>query len=140
MISQILSWMPLVSIGLALMPLTSGHAGTCASACGEAPLHFPPGSPVQVELVNFTANPVEVQESAGSQPIPLLPGQTLRLDRWGTTIENTSIVFWDPLGLTLKATLEKPEVDLLRIELSPDHTILGDRSVYLRDDGRLDRF
>jgi hypothetical protein len=47
------------------------------------------------------------------------------------------------LGLSLRANLEKPEADLLRIELMPFYdpkNPLGDRSVYLRDDGQLQIF
>jgi len=96
-----------------------------------------------VEVVNWTANVVEIQESEGSDAIALPPGRTIRFYRLGTTIENSSIVFWDTLGLSLRANLEKPEADLLRIELMPFYdpkNPLGDRSVYLRDDGQLQIF
>ena len=137
-------WMiSLLSTALSLLPLTSMQAGTCTHPCGEAPLQFPPGSYVEVEVVNWTANVVEIQESEGSDAIALPSGRSIRFYRLGTTIENSSIVFWDILGLSLRATLKKPEDDLLRIELMPFYdpeNPLGDRSVYLRDDGQLQVF
>lgn len=133
--------------GLSLLPVTviplhpaPVQAGTCASHCGPAPLQFTPGSYITVEWVNLTANVVEVQESEGSDPIPLAPGRSLQLYRLVTTRENSSLVFWDTLGLALKAQLSKPEPDLLRVELVSSYEPPGDRSLYLRDNGQVDTF
>ena len=115
-------------------------AGTCASQCGPSPLQFEPGERIQVELVNYTANLIEVQEAQGSDAIPLHPGRVIRLERWGTTIVNSSLVFWDTLGLALEAQISKPSDQLLRVEIHPGYHPPGDRSVYLRDDGQVEVF
>ena len=128
---------------LALVPLSLAlpvQAGTCASQCGPAPLNFPPGTTIEVELVNLTPSIVLFQESGGSDPIPLPPGRTLRLPRLTTTIENASVTFWDSLGLAVKATLTKPQADVLRVQLVPDYDPPGEGAIYLRDDGRIDVF
>jgi hypothetical protein len=93
-----------------------------------------------VELVNYTANLIEVQEAQGSDAIPLHPGRVIRLERWGTTIVNSSLVFWDTLGLALEAQISKPSDQLLRVEIHPGYHPPGDRSVYLRDDGQVEVF
>jgi len=128
---------------LAILPLSLAlpvQAGTCASQCGPAPLSFSPGTTIEVELVNLTPSIVLVQESGGSDPIPLPPGRTLRLPRLTTTIENASVTFWDSLGLAVKATLTKPQADMLRVQLVPDYDPPGEGAIYLRDDGRIDLF
>lgn len=116
------------------------QAGTCASQCGPAPLSFEPGSTIEVEMVNLTSSIVLFQEAGGSDPIPLPPGRTLRLPRLTTTIENASLTFWDSLGLAVQANLEKPESDLLRVEILPEYNPPGQGAIYLRDDGRVDIF
>jgi hypothetical protein len=80
------------------------------------------------------------QEAGGSDPIPLPPGRTLRLPRLTTTIENASLTFWDSLGLAVKATLTKPQADVLRVQLLPDYDPPGEGTIYLRDDGRVEVF
>lgn len=118
----------------------AAYAGTCASHCGPPPLQFEPGQLIQVELINLTSNLVQVQEAQGSDSIPLHPGRTIRLNRWGNTTLNSSIVFWDALGLALQTKIIKPQDNLLRIELHPGYHPPGDRSVYIRDDGQIEVF
>jgi hypothetical protein len=93
-----------------------------------------------VELWNGSANIVLVQEAGGSDPIPVAPGQILRLNRLATTVENASVTFWDTSGLAVKASLKKVQGDILEIKLTPDYESPGDGAVYLRDDGRVDVF
>jgi hypothetical protein len=128
---------------LAVLPLFLAlpvQAGTCASQCGPAPLSFTPGSTIEVEVVNLSPSIVLFQEAGGSDPIPLPPGRTLRLPRLTTTIENASLTFWDSLGLAVKATLTKPQADVLRVQLLPDYDPPGEGTIYLRDDGRVEVF
>ena len=128
---------------LAVLPLSlalPGQAGTCASQCGPAPLSFTPGSTIEVEVVNLSPSIVLFQESGGSDPIPLPPGRTLRMPRLTTTIENASLTFWDSLGLPVKATLAKPQDNVLRVQISPDYDPPGEGAIYLRDDGRVEVF
>jgi hypothetical protein len=130
----------LAQLLIPLKTIPEVSAGTCASHCGPAPLQFEPGDYIQVELVNYTPNLIEVQESQGSDAIPLHPGRVIRLNRWGTTVVNSSLVFWDSLGLALHAKVLKPKDNLLRVELYPGYYPPGDRSVYLRDDGQIEVF
>ncbi len=121
----------------ALVPSAPAQAGTCASNCGPKPVRFVPGKPVEVEVVNQTAGLILLEEVQGSDPIPVAPTRSFRLTRRGDTIDNSSVVFWDSLGLPLKAKVTQPKPQLLRIEITPGFRPPGDRSVYLRDDGSL---
>ncbi|MGA1282796.1 MAG: hypothetical protein ACO34J_01840 [Prochlorothrix sp.] len=125
--------------GLAL-PAAPAQAGTCASNCGEPPIKFEPGEYIAVQVVNLTQGLIEVQESQGSDPFPLAPGRVMQLERLGTTTVNSSVIFWDTLGLALKVKLVKEDDNTLRVELHPNYQPPSDRSIYLRDDGQIDIF
>ena len=112
-------------------------AGTCASKCGPKPLQFKPGTYVRVEVINKTPNLVYVEKTRVTKPIPLRPGQKIRLEQGYGTEPNVSVVFWNENGLSLKANLSKPNFATLQVELRPEWRIGGDRGIYLRDDGRV---
>lgn len=119
------------------LPVDLAVANTCAN-CGRQPIRFKTGKPVRVEVVNFTAGLVLLEDVQASDPIPVSPGRTFRLTRRTSTEgPNGSVVFWDAQGLPLRATVRQPVIDLMRIELRPWGQQPGDRSVYLEDDGRV---
>ena len=128
------------ALDLVASPWTTAPAlgGTCASNCGAPPLQFEPGELIAVQVVNLTQGLVEVQEAQGSDAFPLPPGRVTQLERLGSTTVNSSVLFWDTLGLGLKVKLVKVDDNTLRVELQPNYTPPGDRSIYLRDDGRID--
>ncbi|MEB3163649.1 MAG: hypothetical protein VKK80_10510 [Prochlorothrix sp.] len=127
-------------VGGFALPAAPAQAGTCASNCGEPPIKFEPGEYIAVQVVNLTEGLIEVQESQGSDPFPLAPGRVMQLERLGTTTVNSSVIFWDTLGLALKVKLVKEDDNTLRVELHPNYQPPSDRSIYLRDDGQIDIF
>ena len=118
----------------------SALAGTCASKCGPKALQFRPGDRVAVEIINLTSNLIQFQKVYGTDPVPLSPGQSLRVQQGDGTAPNISVMFWDANGLPLKAVLSKPSATLLRIQLRPNYKPPGDSSVYIRNDGRVQIF
>ena len=112
-------------------------AGTCASQCGSQPIQFTLGQRIRIEVVNSTSSLVKLEKLYGTDPIPLQPGQKLQLDLLDATIPNVSLVFWDEVGSPLRAIVSKPNFGTLRLELRPQWHSPGDRSLYLRDDGRV---
>ena len=112
-------------------------AGTCASKCGAKPIQFTPGKPIRVEVVNKTPNLIYIEKPQSTNPIPLQPGQRVRLEQGNGTQPNISVIFWNENGLSLKANISKPNFATLEVELRPEWRIGGDRGVYLRDDGRV---
>lgn len=115
-------------------------AGTCASNCGPQPIQFTPGKRVEVKLVNRTGSLVLLERVQGTEPIPLSPGQVLLYDTWGGTKPNISVVFWEQGSLPLKVNLSQPNTNTLQIEFRPNWRPPGDRSVYIRNDGRVQVF
>lgn len=114
-------------------------AGTCvaATSCGRQPIQFTPGQRITVEVINLTESLVELQKGADTDVVPISPGQVLSFVRGGSTEPNFSVVFWDAIGLPLKVNILKPKARTLRIEVRPGGRPPGDRTVYLRDDGRV---
>ena len=112
-------------------------AGTCASKCGPKPIQFTPGQLINVEVTNLTSSIVLLEKVQGTDAIPLYPGKTLYLERGGGTNPNFSAVFWDQTALPLRAIITQPQSKTLRIELRPGSRPPGDRSVYVRNDGRV---
>jgi hypothetical protein len=115
--------------------LNPAMAQTCASKCGARPLQFTPGQLVQVEVINRTPRLLQLQRMEATESIQIQPGQVLKFDQAQITEPNMSLLFWDDTGRALKATVSKPNLARLRIELRPSWQQPGDRSVYLRDDG-----
>jgi hypothetical protein len=115
------------------------HAGTCvaASSCGQQPIKFIPGQRITVEVVNLTQRVVQLQKVYGTDPVPMRPGQALSFVRGGRTEPNFSVMLWDAIGVPLKVNLLKPEARTLRIEVRSGGRPPGDRTVYLKDDGRV---
>lgn len=114
-------------------------AGTCVArtSCGRQPIQFVAGQRITVEVVNLTESLVQLQQISGTAPLPISPGQVLSFVRGGTTDPNFSVVFWDAIGLPLRVNILKPEARRLRIEVRPGGSPPGDRTIYLRDDGRV---
>lgn len=114
-------------------------AGTCVagSSCGQQPIKFIPGQRITVEVVNLTQRVVQLQKIAGTNPVIIRPGQVHSFGRGGRTEPNFSVVVWDAIGVPLKVNILKPEARTLRIEVRPGGRPPGDRSIYLKDDGRV---
>lgn len=123
-------------------PPKPAQAGTCtaASSCGPQPLQFVPGQRINVEVVNLTASIVELQKVADTDPVAISPGQVLTFVRGGSTDPNLSVVLWDVNGLSVQVNVLKPEARTLRVEVRPGGRPPGDRTVYLKDDGRVGVF
>ena len=115
-------------------------AGTCAGrSCPPPPLGFVPGQRVDVEVVNETTNTIVLlaEKVGGTDAIPLRPGQMLRLRRWPATEPNFSLVFWSRISRVLTARVSKPNDETLRVVLRSGGQIPGDRTIYIKDDGRV---
>jgi hypothetical protein len=115
-------------------------AGTCASKCGPHPIQFTPGQRIRVEVVNSTYSLVNLEKLQGTKAIPLQPGQKLHLEQGDGTQPNVSLIFWNEMGFPLQAIVSKPNFGTLKVELRPNLRPPGDRTVYLRDDGRVNVF
>ncbi|WP_017318469.1 hypothetical protein [Mastigocladopsis repens] len=115
-------------------------AGTCASKCGSHPIEFKPGQLIRVEVVNSTPNLVKFEKPYDTGSLSLQPGQKLQLKQGDGTEPNVSLVFWNEAGLSLKAIVSQPNFATLRVELRPNWQTPGHRSVYIRDDGRVNVF
>ncbi|MGC1393452.1 MAG: hypothetical protein WA828_04145 [Coleofasciculaceae cyanobacterium] len=128
-----------VSIGIPEIPVIA-RSCVAATSCGRQPIQFVPGQRITVEVANFTKNVLRLQRVSSTEPILMNPGQVLSFRRGGTTEPNFSLVMWDALGRPLKVNLIKPEARKLRIEVRPGGRPPGDRTVYLKDDGRVTVF
>jgi hypothetical protein len=115
-------------------------AETCASECPPAVLQFTPGQYIQLQILNKTGNVVALEKLAGAAPLLLKPGEKVQFRRGGATDPNVSVVFWDTTGVFLKAKLIKTGTEQLLVELRPGGENPGDRSVYIKNDGRVDIF
>jgi hypothetical protein len=112
-------------------------AMTCASKCGKPPLQFKPGQYIQLIVVNKTYSVVELERTPETEPISLEPGQELQLPHNERLQANLAILFWSEEGYALKMIASKPNLGKLRLEIYPSQIYPGDRSLYLREDGRV---
>jgi hypothetical protein len=124
---------------MAIGATTPAIANTCASRCPAKPLQFAPGQRIEVLVRNRTQSTLEMENAGGDRPIKLLPGQQIKFYRGGSTDPNLSVVFWEVTATPLKATLTKPKKDLLQIDLTFAPNSPGDQSIYIRNDGRIDK-
>ncbi len=116
----------------------SATAQTCSgSACGRPVLQFVPGQSITVEIINRSPALLEIQKIYGSDAVPLASGEVIRFVQYGGTDSNVSVVFWEPTSSPIRARVSKPNPKTLKIELELAPSEPGDRSVYVRDDGRV---
>lgn len=113
-------------------------AQTCAQNCPPPVLQFTPGERINVQIVNRTRSAIDIEKVQGTKPTPLAPGQSLKFERRSSTDPNLSIV-WDTAAFPLKAVLSQPNKQILRIELFGGSEVPGDRSIYIRNDGRIEQ-
>ena len=118
-------------------PIATAGACVAGSSCGQPPIKFIPGQRITVEVVNLTQRVVQLQKIAGTNPVIIRPGQVLSFGRGGRTEPNFSVVVWDAIGVPLTVNILKPEARTLRIEVRAGGRPPGDRSIYLKDDGRV---
>ncbi len=114
-------------------------AGTCVAglSCPPPPIQFIPGQRITIEVVNLTEGVIRLQQLPVTDALTISPGQ-VRTFLGGNTIDpNFSLIFWDTMGLALKADIIKLGARNLRIELRPGGRPPGNRAVYLNDDGRV---
>lgn len=114
-------------------------ARTCvaATSCGRQPVQFIPGQRITVEVANLTQSIVQIQQLYATDPLAVNPGQVRSFVRGGNTDPNFCVVLWDAIGLPVKVNIVKADARTLRIEVRPGGRPPGDRTVYLRDDGRV---
>jgi hypothetical protein len=133
--------MTLVAMGLTiggptLLPAT---AQTCASQCATPPIQFQPGQRIEVQVHNRTQTPIMMENTQGDREVVLQPGQKLKFYRGGSTDPNLSIAFWEKTETPLNLALSKPKANILQIEVRFARQAPGDRSIYIANDGQIQR-
>ena len=114
-------------------------AGTCVAGvdCPPPPVQFVPGQTIRVEISNLTDTLVYVEKVQGEPPLDVIPGQLLIFTTGGNSINNLSLLLWDNRGSIFTLRPVKVNNTTLRVEVRAGVQPPGDRSVYLRDDGRV---
>lgn len=114
-------------------------AGTCVAGvdCPPPPVQFVPGQTIRVEISNLTDTLVYVEKVQGELPLEVIPGQVLIFTTGGNSINNLSLLLWDNRGSIFTLRPVKLNNTTLRVEVRAGVQPPGDRSIYLRDDGRV---
>jgi hypothetical protein len=130
----------LLTTTLLLIPINSKAtlAGTCASRCGPVPLHFTPGQYVRVQVVNRSYGDVKLEQLPELRKTTLKHGEKLQFDLRGGELSEFSLMFWNDGGRYVKGVVSKPNFGTLVLEIRPNsRDYPGDRSLYIRSDGRV---
>jgi hypothetical protein len=130
----------LLTTTLLLAPIKSKVilAGTCASRCGPAPLHFTPGKYIRVQVMNRSYGTVKLEQLPVMRKTTLKPGEKLQFDLEPTSLSQFSLMFWDDGGRYVKGVVSKPNFGTLVLEIRPNtQDYPGDRSLYIRNDGQV---
>lgn len=138
MVSQISANLGLLVFlaGLVAAPLPLA-AQRCTANCRSDQVQFTPGDPLSVEVINRSSVLISVQQVPLTGEVSLRPGQSIRLGfNWGTT-PNVAIRFWNPDQEPLRAYLFRPADRTLQVEIRDLPYQLGDRSIYIQNDGRV---
>ncbi|HEY9735982.1 MAG TPA: hypothetical protein V6D06_06855 [Trichocoleus sp.] len=138
MVSQFSANLGLLALlaGLVAAPLPLA-AQPCTANCRSDQVQFTPGDPLTVEVINRSTVAVNVEQVPLIGPQNLRPGQSARLGfNWGTS-PNVAIRFWNPDQEPLRAYLFRPAERTLQIEIRDLPYQLGDRSIYIQNDGRV---
>jgi hypothetical protein len=114
-------------------------AQTCASQCAPPPIQFQPGQRIEVQVHNRTQTPIMMENTQGDREVVLQPGQQLKFYRGGSTDPNLSIAFWEKTETPLNLTLSKPKANVLLVEVRFARQSPGDRSIYIANDGQIQK-
>jgi hypothetical protein len=128
-----------LSPALILPAARPATAQTCASQCAPPPIQFQPGQRIEVQVHNRTQTPIMMENTQGDREIVLQPGQQLKFYRGGSTDPNLSIAFWDQTETPLNLTLSKPKANILLVEVRFARQAPGDRSIYIANDGQIQK-
>jgi hypothetical protein len=120
-------------------PGATAWAQTCTAGvnCPSPRVEFVPGQRLRVEIANLTQTLVYAEKVQGEPPIDVIPGQISFFVTAGGSINNLSVLIWDNRGSILTLRPVKVDNNTLRIEVRAGNTPPGDRTVYLRNDGRV---
>jgi hypothetical protein len=127
----------LLIVGIGLLAATPLQAQPCTAGCRSDQIQFTPGDPLTIEVVNRSRYLMQVEQLPLTPATTLLPGQTARLGfDWGTS-PNVAIRFWNEQAEPVRAELFRPGDRSLRVELRDLPWQLGDRALYVQNDGRV---
>ncbi|WP_174763939.1 hypothetical protein [Anabaena sp. UHCC 0253] len=130
----------LLTTTLLLTPINSQEtlAQTCASNCGPAPLQFTPGQYIRVQVINRSYGAVRLEQLPVMRKKTLQHGEKFQFDLEGGNLDEFTLMFWDDGGRFVKGVVSKPNFGTLVLEIRPNsRNYPGDRSLYIRNDGRV---
>jgi hypothetical protein len=110
--------------------------GECKYYC-EKPIELSTGKQVSIEIINLTANLVEVEKVTDTAQLIMSPGEMRHFVSSFKNMNTNPFIFADVSQLPLKIKVIQLNETTLRIELYPSYKSSGDRSVYIKNNGRV---
>ena len=133
----------LIPLGCAigLMVLGLGQepalAQNCVENCRSGQIQFTPGDRISVEVVNLSRVTVAAEQVPLIGPLTLPPGTSTTLGfGWGTT-PNLSMFIWALEDQPIRYQLGRLDDTTLLVEVITAPSEPSDRSIFIKNDGRV---
>ncbi|MGB3308118.1 MAG: hypothetical protein WBG32_01400 [Nodosilinea sp.] len=126
-------------IGLAAWMLTvpAALAAPCAVNCKSGQIQFTPGDRITIQVVNVGSRPLSLEQPPLLGPRVLYTGNTIETQVNWTMQPHPSVFFWSQERLPVRARLNRPGPNTLRVEVFDAPAEPSDRSITIEADGRV---
>jgi hypothetical protein len=127
----------LIGLAAGLWTVPDALAEPCTVNCGSGQIQFTPGDRITIQIVNVGNQPLSLEQPPLLGPRVLYTGNTMELPVGWTTQPSPSIFFWSPERSPVRARLDRPGLNTLRVEVYSVPAEPGDRSITIEADGRV---
>ncbi|MEM6427481.1 MAG: hypothetical protein AAF728_20325 [Cyanobacteria bacterium P01_D01_bin.128] len=110
----------------------------CRAECGSDQIQFTPGQDITVEILNRSPYSLSFSQMAYMNPQTVAAfGGFVRMAFGAGTVPNVEVYIWGESDEPLTFTLARPTQGILRIDVTAAPYGPGDRTVSVKDDGRV---
>ena len=120
-----------------LWTVPAALADPCTVNCASGQIQFTPCDRITIQVVNVGSRPLSLEQPPLLGPRVLYTGNTIDIPVGWTAQPNPSVFFWSSERLPVRARLNRPSPNTLRVELYDAPAEPSDRSITIQADGRV---
>lgn len=126
-------------IGLAtwMLSVPAALAAPCTVNCKSGQIQFTPGDRITIQVVNVGSRPLSLEQPPLRGPRVLYTGNIIETQVAWTAQPHPSVFFWSQERLPVRANVNRPGPNTLRVEIYAAPSEPSDRSITIEADGRV---
>ncbi|MGB3136251.1 MAG: hypothetical protein WBG38_00805 [Nodosilinea sp.] len=127
----------LIGLTAWLLSVPAALAAPCTANCESGQIQFTPGDRITVQVVNMGNRPLSLEQPPLLGPRLLYTGSTIEMQVGWMAQPGPSVFFWSQERLPVRARLNRPALNTLRVEVYNAPSEPSDRSITIEADGRV---